>query len=114
MYTRYFHDESSKPRDVTRALPTTMRMAPTLTSVTNFPHLDMITPAIRPPIGVAKDGIASRAPAVVAESSRTIWKKRGRLKRYCKGVSAYLTRMGWSYTRVLTAYADKPTQMLEN
>lgn len=85
IYTRYFHDESSKPRDVTRALPITMRMAPTLTRVTSFPHLDMTTPAIRPPIGVARDGIASRAPAVVAESSKTTWKKRGRLKRYCDG-----------------------------
>lgn len=33
-------------------------------------------------MGVASDGMASRAPAVVAESRRTTWKNRGRLKRY--------------------------------
>jgi hypothetical protein len=41
-------------------------------------------PAITPPMGVARDGIASRAPAVVAESRRTTWKKSGSMKRYYK------------------------------
>lgn len=83
MYTKYFHRESTKPSDVTNAFPTTMRKAPVRTSGISLPHRDMTTPATRPPIGVASDGIARRAPAVVAESSKTIWKNRGRLKRYC-------------------------------
>lgn len=61
-----------KASEVTKTFPATMRIAPVLTRGINLPHLDMTTPAIRPPIGVASDGIASRAPAVVAESKSTI------------------------------------------
>jgi hypothetical protein len=82
MYTKYFHAESSNSREVTKALPMTMRIAPIRTRLVSFPHFDIMMPAMSPPMGVASDGIASRAPAVVAESSRTTWKNRGRLKRY--------------------------------
>lgn len=60
----------------------TMKIAPIRTRVISFPHRDITMPAMRPPIGVASDGIASLAPAVVAESSKTIWKNSGRRKRY--------------------------------
>ena len=72
MYTKYFHRDSTKPSDVTNAFPKTMRKAPVRTSGINLPHRDMTTPATKPPIGVASDGIARRAPAVVAESNNTI------------------------------------------
>ena len=70
------------PSDVTSALPKAINMAPLLTKVVSLPHRDMTTPAMTPPIGVARDGIARRAPAVVAESSRTTWKNNGNMNRY--------------------------------
>lgn len=63
MYTKYFHLESSKLSDVTSRLPTIIKPAPTRTRVMSFPHRDITMPAISPPMGVARDGIASRAPA---------------------------------------------------
>jgi hypothetical protein len=41
----------------------------------------MMIPERRPPMGVAREGMTRRAPALDALSRRTIWKKRGRLKR---------------------------------
>lgn len=82
MNTKYFHLLSENDSDVTRAFPTVIKIAPVRTKVISFPHRDMTMPAIRPPMGVAREGIARRAPAFVAESRRTTWKKRGNMKRY--------------------------------
>lgn len=89
MYTKYFQLLSSNCRAVTRAFPKSMKKAPVRTSQTSLPQRDMTIPATRPPRGVASDGIASRAPALVAESSNTTWKKRGSMKRYCLELEAF-------------------------
>lgn len=69
---KYFQLESTKLSEVTKPFPIAINIAPMRTRVISFPHRDMTIPAMRPPIGVANDGIASLAPAVVAESRSTI------------------------------------------
>lgn len=81
--TRYFHCGSLKPSAITSALPKVMNSAPIRTSQSSLPNRDIITPAIIPPMGVAREGMARRAPAFVAESRSTTWKNSGSMKRYC-------------------------------
>lgn len=55
--------------------------APVRTRYASFPHRDMMIPEIKPPMGVAKLGIARRAPVFVADSRRDTWNSRGSVKR---------------------------------
>jgi hypothetical protein len=43
----------------------------------------MTKPAMRPPMGVEREGMMSRTPAFEAESKSTTWKNRGIMKRNC-------------------------------
>lgn len=72
--TMYFHRASTNFRDVTSVLPRTMSAVPVLTSGRSLPQRDMMMPAVMAPTGVARDGMARRAPALEGESSRTTWK----------------------------------------
>jgi len=44
----------------------------------------MTIPEIRPPSGVAREGMTRRAPALVGLSSRITWKSSGIVKRNCR------------------------------
>lgn len=70
-YAMYFHDESWYWRDATSPFPSIIRKQPARTRLPSWPQRDMMKPAMRPPIGVDREGTTSRIPAFEAESKRT-------------------------------------------
>jgi hypothetical protein len=80
-YAKYFQPASLNWIDITRKFPMHMSKAPARTRWANLPQRDMTMPAMRPPIGVARDGIANLAPAFAADSIRMTWNSKGRVKR---------------------------------
>lgn len=80
-YATYFHDASWYFSDATSPFPNIMRKQPSRTRWPSIPHRDIRKPAMRPPIGVAIEGMMSRTPAFDAESRSTTWKNRGIINR---------------------------------
>jgi hypothetical protein len=80
-YATYFHDASWYFSDATSPFPNIMRKQPSRTRWPSIPHRDIRKPAMRPPIGVAIEGMMSRTPAFDAESRSTTWKNRGIMNR---------------------------------
>lgn len=97
---------------MTSRFPKHINAAPARTRSASFPHRDITMPAMSPPSGVARDGIARRAPAFVGLSRRMTWKSSGSVKRNCGFYVNIQTQFRAEGEGLLTAYAAMPTQTL--
>jgi hypothetical protein len=105
--TRYFQLESWNCSIASKRFPNVISRVPTRTNCASFPQCDITKPAIKPPMGVASDGITRRSPAFDGVSRSTTWKNKGSIKRNWIVVQQ---RYGKDTLEKLTAYAAMPAK----